>query len=125
MPLASRCGNHVIIPRKHTAEHVQALVLIFMGLDLGRDKDEILLRVDKGAHAHRGEVVAEDLRLLLILGNTKGSVGGIPTGDEMILALWTPDTPIAAGTGYVLHGSFSALGCFLSLWMTYLKISWS
>ena len=53
-------------------------MLIFVGFDLGGDKDEILFRKDQRAQSHSAQVVAKDLCLLLVLGNTKGSDGMLP-----------------------------------------------
>ena len=70
--------NDVIIAAEHTAENIQSLVLIFVGLDLRGNIDEVLLRVDQRFETHCGQVVAHYLCFLLVLGNTKGSDGVIP-----------------------------------------------
>ena len=69
----------VVVAAEHTAEHVQAAVLILVRLDLHGDVDEILLGIHQRAQTHRAQVVAHYLRFLLVLGNTKGSGGVFPT----------------------------------------------
>ena len=70
--------DDVIVARKHPAEDVQALMLVFVRLDLRRDVDKIFFRINQRSEPHGADIVAQHLRFLLILGNTKGSDGAFP-----------------------------------------------
>ena len=73
-----RRNHNVVFAVRHPAENIEPLMLVFMGFYLRGDVGEILFRINQRAHAHRAEVVAENLRFLLVLGNTKGSDGVVP-----------------------------------------------
>ena len=94
----------VVVAAEHTAEHVQAAVLILVRLDLHGDVDEIFLGIYQRPQTHRAKVVAHYLRFLLVLGNTKGSDGVFPAERRDYICFVYPRYADCGGSGAAFDG---------------------